>query len=140
MPDMKRARAHGAAIRVAAGQAGILGAANDVIAVMPLLARFEPRVYAKGATILGADGLPYTAIREVDGKTHPGWTPEGAPSEWRAWHATGAEYALPYLMRNSMDAYMAGEYAVWAGGVYRCEADGTVWNPQERPVSWKRVS
>ena len=76
-------------------------------------------------------------IREVDTVTHPDWTPEAAPSEYKAYHGTSRETARPYLMRNSEDRYMAGEWCLWVDKPYRCVVDNTVHDPDTLPGSWE---
>lgn len=76
-------------------------------------------------------------IREVDTATHPDWTPEAAPSEYKAYHGTGKETAQPYMMRNAQDVYMAGEWCIFQGHYWSCKADNTTWSPEEYPQNWQ---
>lgn len=76
-------------------------------------------------------------IREVDTATHPDWTPEAAPSEYKAYHGTGRETAQPYMMRNAQDVYMAGEWCIFQGHYWSCKADNTTWSPEEYPQNWQ---
>lgn len=76
-------------------------------------------------------------IREVDTATHPDWTPEAAPSEYKAWHGKSKETAQPYLMRDAQDVYMAGERCIFQGHYWSCKADNTTWSPEEYPQNWQ---
>lgn len=76
-------------------------------------------------------------IREVDTATHPDWTPEAAPSEYKAYHGTSRETAQPYMMRNAQDVYMSGEGCIFQGHYWSCKADNTTWSPEEYPQNWQ---
>lgn len=76
-------------------------------------------------------------IREVDTATHPDWTPEAAPSEYKAYHGTSRETAQPYMMRNAQDVYMSGEWCIFHGQYWSCKADNTTGSPEEYPSSWQ---
>lgn len=76
-------------------------------------------------------------IREVDTATHPDWTPEAAPSEYKAWHGKSKETGQPYLMRNAQDVYMSGEWCIFHGHYWSCKADNTTWSPEEYPQNWQ---
>lgn len=75
-------------------------------------------------------------IREVDTETHPDWTPEAAPSEYKAYHGTSRETAQPYMMRNAQDVYMSGEWCIFDGHYFSCHMDNTTHSPSEYPDAW----
>lgn len=75
-------------------------------------------------------------IREVDTATHPDWTPEAAPSEYKAWHGKSKETAQPYLMRNAQDVYMSGEWCIFEGRYYSCKQDNCTWSPTAYAQAW----
>ena len=111
--------------------------ANEVIALMPLL-----KDWVEGSYVIGDvrvyNGAPYKCVQAHDSTGNSGWNPVDAPSLWSNYHATDAQYALPYVApTGAHDCYNAGEYMIWTdGSVYECLVDGTVYNPETIPASW----
>ena len=114
-------------------------ATNEVIDLAPLLKTWQPGAYEAGDVRAHA-GMPYRCVQAHDSTGIPVWNPADAPSLWANLHGTDAEHALPYVQpTGAHDAYMAGDYAVFGGAVYRCTADGTVHDPMVLSGGWEAV-
>lgn len=77
-------------------------------------------------------------IRTVDTATHPDWTPEGAPSEYEAYHGNSKETARPYITLNNT-AYRKGEWCTCGGYYWEfvSETPG-LWSPEEYAAAWRK--
>ena len=114
-------------------------AANEVIDLAPLLKTWQPGAY-KAGDVRAHAGRPFRCVQAHDSTGIPVWNPADAPSLWANLHGTDAEHALPYVQpTGAHDAYMAGDYAVFGGAVYRCTADGTVHDPMVLSGGWEAV-
>lgn len=116
------------------------GKADDVIRVAALFEAWSTgRAYEAGDTVLW-EGQPMTCLTAHSTEVHPDWTPETAPSLWRAWHGCSVDTALPWVQpTGAHDAYMTGEYMIWSGGLWLCRVDGTVHTPGELETAWEAV-
>lgn len=78
-----------------------------------------------------------TSHDAIDGGS--GYNPlDGYASVWRMYHSKTAEDAKPFLIRNSEDRYMTGDYCTEYGEVYMCTADKVVYPPSVAPESWQK--
>ena len=115
-------------------------AANEVIDLGPLLKAWTPGAYEVG-NVRTYNGYPYRCVQAHDSTVNEAWNPVDAPSLWANYHGTDAAHALPYVApTGAHDAYMAGEYAVYNGAVYKCLTDGTVHDPAVLPSAWVVVA
>lgn len=115
-------------------------AANEVIDLAPILRVWKEGAYEVG-NVCSYDGKPYKCVQAHDSTGNALWNPVDAPSLWANYHGTDADHALPYVQpTGAHDAYMAGEYAVYNGAVYKCLTDGTVHDPAVLPSAWAVVA
>lgn len=114
--------------------------ANDVIALTPLL-----KEWAEGAFVTGDvrvyEGYPYKCVQDHDSTGNAAWNPKDAVSLWANFHATDAQYALPYVApTGAHDAYNAGEYMIFTDYIiYMCLVDNTVHAPDVLTTAWKAM-
>ena len=113
--------------------------ANEVISMVALLKPWQEGVQTAGE-VVAYNGKPYKVVQNHDSTGNPGWNPELAPALFAPYHATSKAYALPYVApTGAHDAYMRGEWALWADEAYECQQDGTVYDPSVLPAAWKRA-
>ena len=111
---------------------------NEIIAMAPLLKAWTPGVYAANDVVVYG-GVPYRVVSGHDSTGNDAWNPVDAVSLFAAYHATEAQYALPYQAPTGQhDAYMTGEYMVWTDDlVYMCNTDYTVYDPGVLASAWE---
>lgn len=115
--------------------------ANSIIDISPALKLWETGAYSAG-NLVQYNEQPWRCLQTHDSTGNPNWCPGVAPSLWAAYHGTAADHALPWQApTGAHDCYNSGEYMTWTdGGVYLCNANGTVHDPGVLPVAWQLVS
>lgn len=65
------------------------------------------------------------------------WTPDNAPSLYKAVSVTGSGYPEWVQPLGSTDAYNTGDIVSYNGTLYRSTIDGNVWAPDSYPAGWE---
>ena len=97
---------------------------------------WEPGTFAAGDVRMH-EGAPYKCVQAHDSAGNPAWNPAAAPALWMQYHGTTKETARPFIHpTGAHDMYLAGEYAIFDGGIKRATMD-TSFSPDEYPAAWE---
>ena len=139
----ERARAVGAAARLARMQAARMAAAeeltgDEMLRVSDLFEAWTPGTYASGDVRRHGEQL-WRCVQGHDSAENENWEPGQVPALWTVLHGCSAGTARPWTSPGgAQDAYARGEYMRWSDGkVYRCLQDGTVHGPDVLPQAWE---
>jgi len=67
------------------------------------------------------------------------WTPDTAPSLYKAIGITEEGYPEWVQPLGASDAYNAGEIVSYNGVLYRSVINGNIWRPEDYPQGWETV-
>ena len=98
----------------------------------------EPVSYIEGE-VRTCDGQPWKCSLAHVHYGEAGWEPVSSRALWAPYHATRAEYALPYTApTHAQDAYQTGEWMLWTDGLRYCaNRDAVDRGPDELPDAWE---
>lgn len=107
---------------------------EDAAEMWPLYPEFSVGILLAKPMRIQYDNKLYKVIAEEPFITTAEWTPDVAtslfveinPGEW-------AEYKQPI----GANPYMQGDKVTYNGKLYVCQADNTVWSPDEAPERWE---
>ena len=94
-------------------------------------------VFRYGVNAVG-DAQLYQVLQEHTSSEE--WTPDNAPSLYKAIGVTAEgipEWVQPL---GSSDAYNKGDIVMYNGTKYKCIIDNNVWSPSEYPSGWEVCS
>ena len=99
---------------------------------------WEPKVWTANENCQYND-YPYQCISGHDSTENPDWNPKDTPALFRPYHATVAEFALPWRApAGAHDMYKKGEYMVYEDELtYKALMD-TTYTPIEYPQAWRK--